>query len=288
MENINSPSEANTLTDVPKETLIKVLKLITKDLFPDYQNIVKMSDMMCSESMSYSVKRMYLIDKNEFWKKDLKEISDRVFAKYGVEEKDVKFACENTYRDDPMITGLLAERENILEKAVNGVEPPDMEIEIPAFLTSEKILELEATVMKKSCLKVQQYITEKKAQGEQISFENPIGEVVDSLIDLKRDILNEALGKFEDSANSIFQYASRKYSTADGFAERLKQLEKQNEKVMQALMTGSEADALINAIGGVFVEEKEEKEEKKEDTIGSEVLITADPLLESQAEKVLP
>ena len=33
-------------------------------------------------------------------KVEMKDISDRVFAKYDVDEKDVKYACEIIHKDD--------------------------------------------------------------------------------------------------------------------------------------------------------------------------------------------
>jgi len=253
--------------EVSRELVIRVLKELQREMFSVLTNISMISNQIKEQSRGrlpvHEIKE-FLLNHNPQTRDQIKQISETIYEKYGLEEKDLKNACEVTFQDDKEIRTLLNEAKVTFDKAFTGV-PPDLKTEIPAFLTAEVTLNLMKKIMKESLFKIQQFLQNLKEKGITISYQNP--KVLMGLQDLKLDdirkqiLIEEGLDKFQDPALKIFQYATQKYSSEDPdqFNQKFMKLEMQNQKAMDALIKDSENSALmIEAIGSHLVKDSEE------------------------------
>jgi len=253
--------------EISKELVIRILKELQREMFGVLTNISMISNQIKDESKGklpvHEIKE-FLLNYNPQTKNQIKQISDAIYEKYGLEEKDLKYACEVTYQDDKEIKTLINEAKNTFDKAFTGV-PPDIKTEIPSFLTAELTLTLMQKIMKESLYKIQQFLKNLKEKGIHISYENP--QVLMGLQDLRLDeirnqILVEAgLDKYQDPPLKIFQYASQKYASEDpqSYNHKLMKLEMQNQNAMDALIKDPAGAGLnIEAIGAHLFKDTED------------------------------
>lgn len=149
----------------------------------------------------------------------------------------------------------MLEAKTSLERACLG-EAPDNKATLPDFLTPLITLKILESFMKGSLIKIRAYFIEMKQSGVTLSYNNPqilMGLHELKLDDIKKEILKEnKLDQYEDPANKIFQYAVQKYSqeNTDGFNRKLRDLEMQHQRALDALMRDPEgATAQIESLG---------------------------------------
>jgi len=257
----------NQPKEVPKEKVIAILKEIQREMFAIFTNISMIANQL-KDSYRGKIQnqeiREYLLNMNPHTKNQIQQISDTVCKKHGVEEKDLKHACEVTFAEDKEIRVLLNEAKTSFDKAFLG-KAPDLRCEIPAFLTPELTLQIMTKIMKETNLKIFRFLQELKSKNVSISYNDP--EVFMGLQDLKLDdiklkvVIEEGLDKFEDSPLKIFQFAAQKYTSEDAnqYAKKFMKLEMQNSKAMDAVMKGApDAELMIEAIGSHLVNNEED------------------------------
>ena len=201
-----------------------------------------------------------------------------ICSKYGVYEYELKYACENTYKDDQFylrffsyltffinreIQNLLEEAKSAFDRAFMGAAP-DLKTEIPEFLTPELTLTILQKIMRESVFRIQEFLQSLKEKGISIACNDSqvlMGIQNLKLDDLRKEILvKEGLDKFKSHPLKIFQYAIQKYSAqdVDSFNKKIMKLEMQNQRAMDALMKDElNAPMMIEAIGAHLINESE-------------------------------
>jgi len=242
---------------VGRELVIRILKEIDREMFSVLSNISMISNQIKEQSrgrVSHNEIKDFLLRHNDQITGQIKALSDKIYDKYGLEEKDLRHACEVTYAEDKEIKVILNESKTAFDKAFMGGSP-SLKTEIPAALTADLTLNLMSKIMKETLFKIQEFLQDLKNKGIQISSHNP--QVLMGLQELKLDdirkdtLVAEGLDKYPDPPLKIFQYATQKYAQEDPvFTEKFMKLEMQNQRAMESLMR-DEADALIHieAIG---------------------------------------
>ena len=79
-------------------------------------------------------------------------------------ERDFKYACEETFKNDVEIQNLQKEMRNQMNGAIRG-QLPDSKTDIPNFLTPEKTLKIYEKIMKTSAIKIKQVFQNLKHEG---------------------------------------------------------------------------------------------------------------------------
>jgi uncharacterized protein YsxB (DUF464 family) len=242
---------------IGRELVIRILKEIDREMFSVLSNISMISNQIKEQSrgrVSHNEIKDFLLKHNDQITSQIKNLSDSIYEKYGLEEKDLRHACEVTYADDKEIKVILNESKTAFDKAFMGASP-SLKTEIPAALTAELTLKLMSKIMKETLFKIQEFLQDLKNKGIQISSHNP--QVLMGLQELKLDdirkdtLVAEGLDKYPDPPLKIFQYATQKYAQEDPvFTEKFMKLEMQNQRAMESLMR-DEPDSLIHieAIG---------------------------------------
>lgn len=254
----SSTSKNQAARHVNRELVMKILKEVDKEMFSVLTNMAMVATQIKEQSrnrVSNQELRDFMLNQNKELREEIQATIEKVMDKYGLEEQDLRTACEVTYKDDKEIKAHLNEAKLALEKATTGTAP-DVRTTLPPFLTAELTLQLLEKIMRESLNKIKDKFLELKNAGISLSYNNPqllmaLHEL--KLDDIKKNVLHEAqLDKFDDPATKIFQYATQKYTQENphNFNKKLMQLEFKHQKAMEALMKDPEGSQnLIDSIG---------------------------------------
>jgi len=184
-----------------------------------------------------------------------KDVTSKIFDKYGLEEAEVRNKCVGWYGNHREIQSLLNQIDQIPDQLRAIREDLYTKLDIPEFLTPEVALELLAMVMKTSLKVIQAALKELKSQGEEISFNNPKTLTLLQglhLEDVSKEIyLKAGLDKY-GQPEKILKFTTKKYlnHNTNNFYNNFVQLEKDNKKAMDVVFSDPDgADEIIESIG---------------------------------------
>jgi len=279
---------AKEFKPVPRDIIIRIMREEKRELFPVIRYVAQTAKQAVEESngeLTYDVFKRFLLTNNTLIIDKVRDISKNLYEKYGIEEKDMLYACQITYAKDQEIQALLVQSRTSFDSAFEGILP-DPTTTIPEFLTQERVLEIRAKLMKDTLLNAQKLVQGLTSQGLSLSANKQIylyGLQEIKLNNTERKVLiNEGLDGFEDAPEKIFDFALEKYEKENAeFKHKIDDLDYQNAIASEAVMANrADANELIEAIGtpqiphtqGSAVEEpKESVEEVLEDIIVQEV-----------------
>ncbi|CAD8058371.1 unnamed protein product [Paramecium primaurelia] len=228
---------------IDRETIIKVLKELKKELFTVFQNFAAVAINIKQQSMGRArpedIKMMLL--EQPMFRGEIEQVEEMVYNQFRMTKQQVEHYCQNVYRDDPTIKELQKQMKESFDRSFSG-QSPDPKTDIPAFLTADTTFEILEKVMTESALKLNEKLLELQDRGEQINFQSPkMMEIMQSLKmdSSKKDILEQyGLNKFEDPGSKILQYATQVYSQQanSNFNIKMKQLDMKYQSIMEQLI----------------------------------------------------
>ncbi|CAD8070054.1 unnamed protein product [Paramecium sonneborni] len=228
---------------IDRETVIKILKELKKELFTVFQNFAAVAINVKQQSMGRArpedIKMMLL--EQPMFRGEIEQVEEMVYSQFKITKQQVEHYCQNIYRDDPTIKELQKQMKESFERSFSG-QSPDPQTDIPPFLTADTTFEILEKVMTESALKLNEKLLELQEKGEQINFQSPrMMEIMQSLKmdSSKKQILEQyGLNKFEDPGSKILQYATQVYSQQpnNNFTIKMKQLDMKYQSIMEQLI----------------------------------------------------
>ncbi|CAD8074606.1 unnamed protein product [Paramecium sonneborni] len=228
---------------IDRETIIKILKELKKELFTVFQNFAAVAINIKQQSMGRArpedIKMMLL--EQPMFRGEIEQVEEMVYKSFKITKQQVEHFCQHVYRDDPTIKDLQKEMKESFDRSFAG-QSPDPKTDIPPFLTADLTFEILEKVMTESALKLNEKLLELQEKGEQINFQSPkMMEIMQSLKmeSSKKDILEQyGLNQFEDPGNKILQYATQVYSQQANshFNTKMRQLDLIYQAIMEQLI----------------------------------------------------
>jgi len=243
---------------IQKEIVVKVLESISKEFFGILMNVAMLSQQFQNQTTDKVTDKElmdYLVTSNTGLQSEIANLIEQCCESQGINSQDFGYDCHVTYKTDPKVKNLLKQRNIALENAASG-KIPDCDVEIPKFLTPDRIFHLLKEVAKRSVNTMKSAVVKLMSDGIEISASNSA--VLEKLSSLKLDTLRkqifkeEGLDKFGVSSMQLFQSALLKYTKEDPdkFNEKLKKFDEIHEAIMSKLMEGNiiEVENLLKKI----------------------------------------
>lgn len=239
---------------LPKDIVIKILKDMQKEFFSTFSSLAMIGIQIQQQSRNKIPQNEleYILSNQPHFTQEITDVENRIYLSNNVTEKDFKYACQETFKNEPEVQQLQKDMRNQMSNATKGVLP-DSKTDIPEFLTPEKTLKIYERIMKTSALKIREVFQNLKQEGEEINLNNP--RVLNSLNNVKLEeikkliLQEEGLNNFDDAPSKILQYASIKFTreNSSGFAEKMKKLEfKHQASVEQVFKNPDIPEEIIN------------------------------------------
>ncbi|CAD8088958.1 unnamed protein product [Paramecium sonneborni] len=228
---------------IEKGLLIKILKELQKEYYPAWERMIE-----------YGKQQFYVQNKNGQQKEELRnvieskfqnvieKIEQRVFIKYEVSKEEVNYNCNNIYKNDNEILGLVNYINLGFEQAIKLELNLPQNQELPDFINEDLILKTQNKILISSAKLFNEKIREykEKNNGQQVIKHSQAFQQI--LQDLKWESKKEEIlkqngfGQQEEASSKQYLDAIKVYSQNRQFKQKLVQLNERYDKIMSEIL----------------------------------------------------
>lgn len=280
----------NSNFEMSREQVKAVLKEFKKEFFPilkyltnlslTIQNDYKKKFNFIPDEIRNNLSTI-LIDENPAFKEQVYAMEDRLYSKFGINNRTgFEAYVLNLAKIDSEVQALVNDVKGDFKKALNGLSAND-NIDLPDTVNPDLILQVYKDSLKLVLQKILSFVMDYKERHGEINAhdENFAMQLKDlNLEQIKLKLLEEkGMGEYEDyHPERIFHFALTKYSKENqGFKDRLVKMEVFHHSLMQKLFAPNTdisglqeelmgIDKLVEVEEFVIRELKDEEEEKVE------------------------